>query len=101
MHPDEIVTPPRGNCTIIHHTASASYAAQIVILSSLTRMYERKDWSAQIVAAHEAGQEPLIMQRPLFEAKRPAEPPISKPKASFSDEPPLHKEPYLPSLGDY
>jgi hypothetical protein len=102
MNAEEVITPPRGNCTIIHHTASANYAAQVVLLASLTRMYERKDWINRIAAAKREGQEPMVMQRPLFEGKRPEKLMMqSKPKTASLPDSGIQKEPYLPSLGDY
>lgn len=101
MNAEEVVTPPRGSCTIVHHTASANYAAQVVILASLTRMYERKDWAQKIAAARAEGREPLVMQKPLFEAKREQKTRTTVARTATPGELSIQKEPYLPSLGDY
>ncbi len=101
MNPEEVVTPPRGNCTIIHHTATANYAAQVVLLASLTRIYERRDWIEWIATAKEEGREPLLMQRPLFEARRKHHRSQTNTTAAVSSDLPVRDEPYLPSLGDY
>jgi type IV secretory pathway TraG/TraD family ATPase VirD4 len=74
MTPDEVITPPRGNCTIIYRYATATYAAQIVLLAHLTRMYERKDWAARIRQAEASGRAPMLLERPLFERTEIARP---------------------------
>jgi type IV secretory pathway TraG/TraD family ATPase VirD4 len=67
MTPDEVITPPRGNCTLIYRYATATYATQIVMLAHLTRMYQREDWEREIRKAEQDGRLPHLLERPLFE----------------------------------
>lgn len=43
LTPDEIIRPPEGNCTIFGRYVTAEYATYVIVLSRLTRIYERKD----------------------------------------------------------
>ena len=58
------VTPPVGNCTILHRYSTTTYATQVVLLASLTYMFQREDWREAVARARDT--EPLVMQRPLF-----------------------------------
>lgn len=58
---EEVVRPAKGNSTLIYRYGTATYATQVVILTQLTRMYERTDWPKAIVAAKEQGREPLVL----------------------------------------
>ncbi|MEO1666696.1 MAG: type IV secretory system conjugative DNA transfer family protein [Chloroflexota bacterium] len=40
---DEIIRPPEGNCTIFGRYVTADYATYVIVLSRLTRIYERID----------------------------------------------------------
>lgn len=48
LTPDEIIRPPQGNCTIFGRYVTAEYATYVIILSRLTRIYERKDVATAI-----------------------------------------------------
>ncbi|MBN1310702.1 MAG: type IV secretory system conjugative DNA transfer family protein [Anaerolineae bacterium] len=48
MTVDEVITPPKGNCTMLFRYATTTYAAQIVMLAKLTYMFERQDWRQAI-----------------------------------------------------
>jgi hypothetical protein len=43
LTPDEIIRPPQGNSTIFGRYVTAEYATYVIVLSRLTRIYERKD----------------------------------------------------------
>jgi hypothetical protein len=70
MSVDEVVTPPEGNCTIIYRYATTTYATQVVVLASLTYMFQREDWQQAITQAQ--GVEPMIVETPLFKRRESA-----------------------------
>jgi len=75
MSIEEVITPPMGNCTLIHRYATTTYAAQVVLLSSLTPMFQREDWAQAVVRARYV--EPLVLEQPLFQRQvcsKPDEP---------------------------
>jgi type IV secretion system protein VirD4 len=61
LAPDEVIAPPRGNCTFLYRYATETYATQIVMLAYLTRMYERPDWTRSIADAEARGQKPFLL----------------------------------------
>jgi len=65
---DEVITPPVGNCTILHRYSTTTYATQVVLLASLTYMFQREDWREAVARARDT--EPLVMQRPLFAGRQ-------------------------------
>lgn len=48
LTPDEIIRPPQGNCTIFGRYVTAEYATYVIVLSRLTRIYERKDVASAV-----------------------------------------------------
>ena len=64
MSIEEVITPPEGNCTIIHRYATTTYATQVVLLASLTYMFQREDWQA--VIDRSVSREAHIIEQPLF-----------------------------------
>ncbi len=70
MSIEEVITPPKGNCTIIFRYATPTYAAQTVILADLTYMFQRVDWERKIQAARKNGEYALLLEKPLFAARR-------------------------------
>ncbi|NDJ36881.1 MAG: TraM recognition domain-containing protein, partial [Chloroflexi bacterium] len=66
---EEVITPPAGNCTLIHRYATTTYATQVVLLAALTYMFQRQDWAEDIAQA--AGREPARLEGALF-TRRPA-----------------------------
>lgn len=65
---DEVISPPVGSCTLLHRTATSTYAAQLVLLAALTPFYQREDWASEIGRARsEALPEP---ETRLFRAER-------------------------------
>lgn len=74
MTADEVITPPKGNCTIIYRYATGTFATQIILLAHLTRMYEREDWLKHIHDAQGRGALPLLLERPVFERILRSEP---------------------------
>ena len=71
LTPDEIITPLDGNCTIFARYVEPAYATQVVLTAQLTRLYERSDWKARLVATQH--EQPLVLARPV--------PLISEPRA--------------------
>ena len=61
---EEVITPPMGNCTIVHRYATTTYATQVVLLATLTYMFQRDDWALAIDQAKDV--EPLLLEQPLF-----------------------------------
>ena len=51
MTVDEVISPSRGNCTILYRYATTTYAAQVVMLAALTYMFDRDDWQRAIQKA--------------------------------------------------
>lgn len=72
MSLEEVITPPEGNCTIIHRYSTTTYATQVILLASLTYMFQREDW--QKAVANAQGIEPLIMEQALFKQRTSAKP---------------------------
>ncbi len=70
MSIEEVITPPEGNCTIIHRYATTTYATQVVLLAALTYMFQREDWQQAVEQAK--GAEPLVMEQPLFRQREAA-----------------------------
>ncbi len=64
MSIEEVITPPVGNCTVIYRYATTTYATQVVLLASLTYMFQREDWEQAVARARHA--EPLLLEQPLF-----------------------------------
>ncbi len=64
MSIEEVITPPEGNCTIIHRYSTTTYATQVVLLASLTYMFQREDWQRAVTKARQS--EPLLLEQPLF-----------------------------------
>lgn len=61
---EEVITPPVGNCTIIHRYATTTYATQVVLLAALTYMFQREDW--QLAVEQTQDKQPLLLEQPLF-----------------------------------
>lgn len=64
MSIEEVITPPEGNCTLIHRYSTTTYATQVVLLASLTYMFQREDW--QVAIAQAKDREALTLEQPLF-----------------------------------
>jgi hypothetical protein len=64
MSIEEVITPPVGNCTVVHRYATTTYATQVVLLASLTYMFQREDWAVANAQAKDS--EPLVLEQPLF-----------------------------------
>lgn len=52
MTVDEVISPSRGNCTVLYRYATTTYAAQVVMLAALSYMFDRDDWQKAIQTAH-------------------------------------------------
>ena len=61
---EEVISPPAGSCVVIHRYATPTYAAQVVLLASLTFMFQRQDWQQAIARARRA--EPRLLEQPRF-----------------------------------
>lgn len=48
LTPDEIIRPPQGNCIIFGRYVTAEYATYVIVLSRLTRIYERRDVATEV-----------------------------------------------------
>ncbi len=83
LTPDEIIRPPQGNCTIFGRYVTAEYATYIIILSRLTRIYERKDVEASVKAVDPKKAKKRIMRRGRGEKRKNDE----KPKHDIVDLP--------------
>lgn len=59
---DEVINPPRGNCTILFKYATTTYATQLVLLAELVYMFERDDWKEMFAAVGKTM--PAILRRP-------------------------------------
>jgi len=64
MSLEEVITPPEGNCTVIHRYSTTTYATQVVLLASLTYMFQREDWQKAVARACDV--EAHVMEQPLF-----------------------------------
>lgn len=64
MSIEEVITPPEGNCTLIHRYSTITYATQVVLLASLTYMFQREDWQTAVAKARQS--ELLLLEQPLF-----------------------------------
>ncbi|MDQ7035749.1 MAG: TraM recognition domain-containing protein [Anaerolineae bacterium] len=51
LTPDEIIRPPQGNCTIFGRYVTSEFATYIIVLSRLTRIYERHDVQRAVQSA--------------------------------------------------
>jgi hypothetical protein len=67
MSIEEVITPPEGNCTLIHRYSTTTYATQVVLLASLTYMFQREDWKSAIARAKD--REALTLEQPLFKRR--------------------------------
>jgi type IV secretory pathway TraG/TraD family ATPase VirD4 len=65
LTPDEIIRPPQGNCTIFGRYVTVEYATYVMVLSRLTRIYEREDLRDKMRATK---------SHPLQLARRPRQP---------------------------
>jgi len=83
LTPDEIIRPPQGNCTIFGRYVTAEYATYIIILSRLTRIYERKDVASAVKAVDPKQAKRRIMRRGRGEKRKNDE----KPKHEIIDLP--------------
>jgi type IV secretory pathway TraG/TraD family ATPase VirD4 len=51
LTPDEIIRPPQGNCTIFGRYVTSEFATYVIILTRLTRIYERHDVQHEVSSA--------------------------------------------------
>jgi type IV secretory pathway TraG/TraD family ATPase VirD4 len=51
LTPDEIIRPPQGNCTIFGRYVTSEFATYVIVLSRLTRIYERHDVQRAVQSA--------------------------------------------------
>lgn len=63
LTPDEIIRPPQGNCTIFGRYVTAEYATYVIILSRLTRIYERKDVATAVKGVDSKKAKRQVMRR--------------------------------------
>jgi type IV secretory pathway TraG/TraD family ATPase VirD4 len=63
LTPDEIIRPPQGNSTIFGRYVTAEYATYVIVLSRLTRIYERKDVAVAMGKVHKKQAKSRIMRR--------------------------------------
>jgi len=70
LTPDEIIRPPQGNCTIFGRYVTAEYATYIILLSRLTRIYERKDVASAVKAVDPKQAKRRIMRRGRGEKRK-------------------------------
>jgi type IV secretion system protein VirD4 len=70
LTPDEIIRPPQGNCTIFGRYVTAEYATYVIILSRLTRIYERKDVAVAVKQLNPKKYRRQIMRRGRGEKRR-------------------------------
>jgi len=75
LTPDEIIRPPQGNCTIFGRYVTAEYATYVIILSRLTRIYERKDVAAAVKQLDPKKYRRQIMRRGRGEKRKNDEKP--------------------------
>jgi len=83
LTPDEIIRPPQGNSTIFGRYVTAEYATYIIILSRLTRIYERKDVAHAVKAVDAKKAKRQIMRRGRGDKRKNDE----KPKHDIIDLP--------------
>lgn len=89
---DEVITPPKGNCTLLFRYATTTYATQVVMLGKLAYLFERGDWQARLnapgrVASPAAAAPRLIDARELFGPPATAGPPTPAVPAARPDTP--------------
>lgn len=65
LTPDEVIRPPQGNCIIFGRYVTQEYATYIMVLSRLTRIYEREDVRNMIQTSR--SNRLRLMRRPLEE----------------------------------
>ncbi len=70
MSIEEVITPPKGNCTIIFRYATPTYAAQVVMLANLTYMFQRLDWQQKTRVAQQIGEGAILLEKPPFAARK-------------------------------
>jgi len=78
LTPDEIIRPPQGNCTIFGRYVTAEYATYVIILSRLTRIYERKDVAAAIKTINRKQAKKQVMRRGRGEKLKNGETPTQE-----------------------
>jgi type IV secretory pathway TraG/TraD family ATPase VirD4 len=75
MTVDEVISPSRGNCTILYRYATTTYAAQVVMLAALSYMFDRDDWQRAIQkvsgTASTYASENLVVSHNPFAGKKP------------------------------